>query len=345
MAIDSTKINAFVEALTSKFENKQTNKKTDISGNFSNDTASYPTVQAVKTYTDGVASNLQDQIDDLDENAFSGSYNDLSDKPDLFDGDYTSLSNKPNLSAVATSGSYNDLTNKPTLATVATSGSYNDLSNKPELFSGSYDDLTNAPNLAAVATSGDYEDLINTPTLSDLGGEVNVVKQSSAEAGYLATYYITQDGSQVGSKINIPKDYLVKSAEIKTVTTANSPEQGYAVGDKYLEFIINTKDDSATDAPLRVNVKDLIDTYTADESTITLSNNQFKIKNNGITTTQLASSIVTSLGYADDFNSSAAKGITSADIVNWNSKGTSNLTTQDVDDEIEAYLTAITNAL
>ena len=37
-----------------------------------------------------------------------------------------------NLANVAYSGSYNDLRNKPSLATVATSGSYNDLSNKPE---------------------------------------------------------------------------------------------------------------------------------------------------------------------------------------------------------------------
>lgn len=37
------------------------------------------------------------------------------------------------LKAVAFSGSYNDLSNKPNLATVATSGSYNDLTNKPSI--------------------------------------------------------------------------------------------------------------------------------------------------------------------------------------------------------------------
>ena len=50
---------------------------------------------------------------------FSGSYNDLTDKP--------------NLSTVATTGSYNDLLNKPNLSTVATTGSYNDLLNKPTI--------------------------------------------------------------------------------------------------------------------------------------------------------------------------------------------------------------------
>ena len=44
------------------------------------------------------------------------------------------------------SGSYNDLTNKPTLF----SGSYNDLTNKPSLFSGNYNDLTNKPTIPTV---------------------------------------------------------------------------------------------------------------------------------------------------------------------------------------------------
>ena len=52
-------------------------------------------------------------------NSFSGSYNDLTDKPTF--------------STVATTGSYNDLTDKPNLSTVATTGSYNDLSDKPTI--------------------------------------------------------------------------------------------------------------------------------------------------------------------------------------------------------------------
>jgi hypothetical protein len=44
---------------------------------------------------------------------FTGSYNDLSDKPALFSGNYNDLSNKPTLF----SGSYNDLFDKPTIPT------------------------------------------------------------------------------------------------------------------------------------------------------------------------------------------------------------------------------------
>ena len=48
-------------------------------------------------------------------------------------GSYNDLTDKPNLSTVATTGSYNDLTNKPNFSTVATTGSYNDLTNKPTI--------------------------------------------------------------------------------------------------------------------------------------------------------------------------------------------------------------------
>ena len=100
--------------------------------------------------------------------ATSGSYNDLTDKP-TFSGSYNDLTDKPTLF----SGSYNDLTDKPTLAPVATSGDYNDLLNKPT-FSGSYNDLTDKPTLATVATSGNYNDLLNKPDLvfSNIGGNV-----------------------------------------------------------------------------------------------------------------------------------------------------------------------------
>ncbi len=201
----------------------------------------------------------------------------------------------------------------------------------------------NAADLATVATSGSYDDLTDKPTLSDLSGVVAVEKQATAETGFAATYVVKQGGSQVGSKINIPKDFLVKSASMGTVSTANSPQQGFAVGDKYLDFVINTVEGDETPQHIYINVKDLIDTYTADESTITLSNGQFAVKTGGIGTTQLSSAVQTSLGYADAFNASAAAGITATDISNWNAK--SNLTTSDVETTVEAYLTALATAL
>lgn len=48
--VDSSKVTAFITALTNKFENKNANKKDTITGDFSSDSTSYPTVKAVKNF-------------------------------------------------------------------------------------------------------------------------------------------------------------------------------------------------------------------------------------------------------------------------------------------------------
>lgn len=152
-------------------------------------------------------------------------------------------------------------------------------------------------DLATVATSGSYDDLTDKPTLEDLEGVVTVEKQATAESGYTATYIVKQNNVQVGAKINIPKDYLVKSATLETVGATPSAEEqaaGLNTGDKYILFVVNTKEsDDPTNLILPVN--DLIDTYTADEVTLTLANNQFSIKNGGVTRAKLATAVTDEL--------------------------------------------------
>ena len=53
MTIDSTKIQKVKTAMDNRYENKQSNKKTSITGSFTGDTDSYPTAQAVKDYVEG----------------------------------------------------------------------------------------------------------------------------------------------------------------------------------------------------------------------------------------------------------------------------------------------------
>ena len=96
---------------------------------------------------------------------------------------------------------------------------------------------------------------------------VNVEKQATAESGFAATYVVTQNGTQVGSKINIPKDFLVKSASVETVSTADDPYAGAAVGDKYIDFVVNTVDTSETAQHIYLPVNDLVDVYTATNQT------------------------------------------------------------------------------
>lgn len=286
----------------------------------------YPSEKLVKTDLDG-------KVDKVNGKGLSTN-----------DYDDTAKNKVDSLATVATTGSYADLSNKPTIPTVVSTIA-DDNSNAVSS-DAVYDALAlkaDSAGLSTVATSGSYNDLSDKPDLSNFGGAVTVEKKTTAETGYLATYEVKQGGTKVGTSINIPKDYLVKSASVGTVSTANSPVSGYSVGDKYLDFIINTKDSTGTDEHLYVLVSDLIDTYTADESTLTVSSNSFSVKDGGVTKTKLASAVQTSLGYADAWNSSAAKGITSSNISAWNAK--SDLTIANVDSEIEVYLVAITNAL
>lgn len=87
---------------------------------------------------------------------------------------------------------------------------------------------------------------------------VTVEKLATAESGYLSSYAVKQNGVQVGNTINIPKDFLVKSGSVKTVNTANNPVQGYSIGDKYIDLVINTKDASGTDEHIYILVSDLV---------------------------------------------------------------------------------------
>jgi hypothetical protein len=162
---------------------------------------------------------------------------------------------------------------------------------------------------------------------------VSVRKASAAQAGYSATYYVTQNGVDVGAAINIPKDMVVSSGEV-----VKDPS-GQAAGTYILLTLAN-----ATNDKLYINVEDLVDIYTGGNSTyITTSvnsNNQLiatlksssideaaladsavttnKIKAANVTKDKLETSVQTSLGYADI----AVKSITTGT----NSSGASTIT-------------------
>lgn len=107
---------------------------------------------------------------------------------------------------------------------------------------------------------------------------VNVVKQGTAETGYAATYIITQNGEQVGVKINIPKDFLVKSADLINVIEHNGQyydetDTGYtnplpvSAAGKYIDFTVNTVDGDENAQHIYLAVNDLVDVYTAGNTT------------------------------------------------------------------------------
>jgi len=125
------------------------------------------------------------------------------------------------LATVATTGSYNDLTNKPDLsiyaqsadlATVATTGDYDDLVNKPSIpapqvnsdwnSNSGVSQILNKPSLAAVATTGDYDDLLNKPSIP--AAQVNADWNSSSGVSEILNkpQNLVQDANYVHSDNN-----------------------------------------------------------------------------------------------------------------------------------------------
>ena len=99
-----------------------------------------------------------------------------------------------------------------------------------------------------------------------------LTKQATADSGYSATYQLFAGSTAVGDKINIPKDMVVESGTVETVETADTPYEGAAVGDKYIDLVIaNTSSDH-----IYVPVNDLVDTYTEGNG-IDITNNAISI--------------------------------------------------------------------
>ena len=420
MAIDQEKIAKVKNAMDNRYENKIANKKTNIDGDYTGDTSSYPTAGAVQAYVEGKGyitshqdiSGKEDSSnkvtswstttnntrypseklvkDSLDQKISTSNVaglvkNDGTIDTNTYLTQHQSLSNyiqKSNTDGLVKNDGTIDTTtyltehqdisgkaNSADLATVATTGRYTDLINIPTTFTPSshaHGSITNDGKIGTVSgkplitssggeiatgsfgtTSGTFAEgnhthsqyLTSHQSLSDIGGVVTVEKQTTADTGYAHTYVVKQNGSQVGSKINIPKDLLLQSATKEVVgstPTTLEIENNLTTGDTYLKFVVNTEDnDNAT--TLIVPINDLVENavYTAGNG-LTLSSGEFSIANGDITLSMLATGIQTSLGYANDWHSSPAQGISSIDISNWNNK--SSLSTTDIDARINQAL-------
>lgn len=107
--------------------------------------------------------------------------------------------------------------------------------------------------------------------------EYTIAKLATATAGYLASYQLEKDGVKVGEVINIPKDYLVKSAEIKESAGADDPS-GFPAGTKYVDFVVNTASGTGTESHIYLNVQELVDAYTAGDGIDISSTNVISVK-------------------------------------------------------------------
>lgn len=125
---------------------------------------------------------------------------------------------------------------------------------------GTYGDATHVAKVT-VDKAGHVTDVENVAITNP---EYSIVKDTTAQDGFIATYHLTKDGANVGTAINIPKDYLVKSAEVKVAT--GSDASGFPAGTTYIDFVVNTYDTisgSGTESHIYLNVETLVKTHTA----------------------------------------------------------------------------------
>lgn len=146
----------------------------------------------------------------------------------------------------------------------------------------------------------------------------SISKDDEAASGYAATYHLTADGVETGTAINIPKDMVVSSGQVKTVSTADSPYTGAAVGDTYIELTLA----NATNDKIYIPANSLVEYVTAgsganDAIQISINSNHqvsASIKASSITETELSASIVSALSNANSAVQSVATGTTSGTI-------------------------------
>ena len=122
-------------------------------------------------------------------------------------------------------------------------------------------------------------DLENSISDLDTNKTVTITKQATADTGYFSTYVINQGGTALSPKINIPKDYLLKSASLKQCTVKDEPIEGLNVGDWYFDWVLNTADETE-ESHLYLNTNVLTDVYEGDNETIIISDNVISVKPN-----------------------------------------------------------------
>ena len=107
--------------------------------------------------------------------------------------------------------------------------------------------------------------------------EYEIEKQETAEDGYAVSYKLKKTvgeaSSYVGDVINIPKDMVLESATLESVTEENVPYLGAAIGDPYIHMVFNDASASAINVP----VKGLVDTYIAGDG-IAIVDNVISVK-------------------------------------------------------------------
>lgn len=140
---------------------------------------------------------------------------------------------------------------------------------------------TTAPTISVKVAPDETNALKATETglKVELGAapEYAIKKEETATEGYFASYSLTKNGVQAGVKIDIPKDYLVKSAQIKESIGEGDPS-GLPIDTKYIDFVINAKEGEGSESHIYLNVNELVDAFTPGNGIDISGENQISAK-------------------------------------------------------------------
>lgn len=149
--------------------------------------------------------------------------------------------------------------NNIVLEEVAYTGAAEDLSVDNTQMTGTYT-ATNAQDLFEEVTQALADSTAaGVVTVEEDGESGSTLKSYRFYQGVLQGDTAQQKEAKRITTVNIPKDFLVKSASVETVETADVPYPGAEVGDKYIDFVVNTKEGSGVaDTHIYIPVDDLM---------------------------------------------------------------------------------------
>lgn len=250
------------------------------------------------------------------------------------DGSYINASDSVASNLEALDGALDNVDSLVTNA-IAGFGSYYSSNTETWTFPTSATYLSAASDLTEALSSLNHG-LENATT----AGEVTL-SATAGSGGLLSVYTLYQGGVEKGT-INIPKDFLVKSATLETVVTENVPYAGAHVGDKYIDFVINSKEAPGNDDHIYLPVNDLVDVYTvapnATEVQLAIDSSNVisaALVDSGVTTSRIADSAVTTAKVLD----SAVTTVKIAD----GAVNTDKIKLVDTADSSKAYTLQVTN--
>lgn len=113
--------------------------------------------------------------------------------------------------------------------------------------------------LQEIATAINTNDAAAQVTMESAAGSGDTLTVYDFYQGVLQTDDAAAKAAKKIGTINIPKDYLVRSANIEIVEVDDEPYTGAEVGDKYIDFVVNTKDgDTGTPQHMYIALDDLV---------------------------------------------------------------------------------------